>query len=171
LRNAVLRNADLRNAVLSGADLSGAVLSGADLSGADLRNAVLSGADLSGAVLSGADLSGADLDSFKHDLWAILLNAVPEIAALKEKIKTGQINGSVYEGSCACLVGTIANARGVRHTSLPGINPNAGRPAEGWFMQFKEGQTPENYQPLKMTLEWIEEFEGLISKITTPVQA
>ena len=164
LRRANLSGADLIGANLSGANLSGADLrranlSGADLSGADLIGANLSGADLSGANLSGADLSDANLSAIKNDIWEIILRTTTEISGLKKSILNGKINGSVYEGECACLVGTIAKVKGCSHHAIPGLTPNSSRPAEIWFLQFKEGQTPENYSPLKLTLDWIEEFE------------
>ena len=139
--------------------------SGVYLSGADLSGAYLSGADLSGADLSGANLSGADLSIIKNDIWEILLRTTTEISGLKKSILIGKINGSAYEGECACLVGTIAKVKGCSHHSIPGLTPNSSRPAERWFLQFKKGQTPENYSPLKVTLDWIEEFETLIAVI------
>jgi uncharacterized protein YjbI with pentapeptide repeats len=173
LRGADLSGADLSGAYLSGADLSGADLSDADLSGADLsgaylRGAYLSGAylsdaDLSGAYLSGADLSGAylsgaDLSGVKEDLYKILDSAPFEVEKLLQKMKGGKINGSVYEGECACLVGTIANIKQCSHRELPGIIPDSSRPAERWFLSFKEGATPEKSSKMKITVEWVEEW-------------
>jgi hypothetical protein len=43
----------------------------------------------------------------RADLWAILDAAPAEVAALREKVVAGEINGSTYEGACACLCGTI----------------------------------------------------------------
>ena len=123
----------------------------------------LGGANLRDANLGDANLGDADLGGFKHDIWAILLHAPHEIQGLVDSINAGKINGSVYEGECACLLGTIANVKGVRHTEIPGLVPDSRRPAEIWFLQFKKGQTPENYSPLKLTLDWIEEFRKLLS--------
>jgi uncharacterized protein YjbI with pentapeptide repeats len=177
LRDAVLSGADLRDAVLSGADLRGAdlrdaVLSGADLRdavlrGADLRDAVLSGADLRDAVLSGADLrdavlSGADLRSFRNDVWSVLTENRNEIAGLAAAIREGRIDGKVYDGACACLVGTIANVRGVSADTLP---QNASRPAEQWFLMINTGDKPGDDSgggfAAKKALEWIEEWAAL----------
>ncbi|WCP14520.1 hypothetical protein sphantq_02966 [Sphingobium sp. AntQ-1] len=178
LRGAVLRGADLRDANLSGADLSGADLrgavlrgadlrdanlSGADLSGADLRGAVLRGADLSGADLRGADLRDAVLRSFKADMWMTLAQNIAEIPALIQALNDGRVDGSQYAGDCACLVGTIANAKQVHYGSL---EHNSRNPAEQWFLMIREGDKPGDDTgggfAAGKALEWAEEFQRLI---------
>ena len=164
--------ANLSRANLSGADLSGANLSWANLSGADLSKANLSGADLSWANLSWADLSRANLSRanlsvIKHDIWAVLLNAPHEIKGLKQAIIDGKINGTAYEGECACLVGTIAKIQKCNYESVPGISPDQSRPAERFFMGIKTGDTPKNNPVSKLVLEWIEELEGKLAAVTT----
>jgi uncharacterized protein YjbI with pentapeptide repeats len=163
LSDADLRGAVLRGAVLSGADLRGAVLSGADLRGAVLRGAVLSGADLRGAVLRGADLRGAvlsdaDLEPIKADFYMVLLKAIPEIAGLRRALVTGTVDGSTYEGNCACLVGTIANERQITYNKLEGLTPNSDRPAERFFLAIREGDTPQTNQASSIAVDWIDEF-------------
>src|SRR5436190_19317923 len=88
--------------------MSGANLTSANLRSADLRSADLSGANLRSADLSGADLSGADLSPIKNDFFNVLLRGIPEIENLKRSIIEGKINGSAYEGDCACLNGTLS---------------------------------------------------------------
>ena len=151
---AVKSGADLSYAVLRGADLRGA-----DLSGADLRGADLSGADLSGADLSGADLSGAVLSAFKYDFWAILHAARHEIGGVLAALNEGRVDGSTYSGECSCLVGTIANVRGV---AVETLDKDANRPAEQWFLMIKKGDKPGDDSgggfAAQKAVEWAEEY-------------
>ena len=167
LFGANLSDADLSRANLSGANLSGANLSGANLSGANLYRADLSGASLYRASLyranlSGANLSDADLSKIKYDFFGRLLTQKNEAEALKQAIIGGKIDGSAYEGECCCFVGTIANAVKCNYTSLPILKPDASSPTERWFLGIKKGDTHDNSQISKITLEWIEEFQMLI---------
>ena len=164
LHGANLHSADLHGANLHGANLRGADLRSADLRGAYLRDANLHGAYLRGANLRGANLHSADLHEFKADVFDILLRAPNEVAALRAALVAGKVDGSVYEGECACLIGTIANARGVSHFDLgDGISPNSSRPAEQWFMQIHEGDTPETNRGSAEAVAWIDEFVGLLA--------
>jgi hypothetical protein len=176
LRGAVLRGAVLSDAVLSGADLRGAdlsyaVLRGAVLSDADLRGAVLSDADLRGAVLSYAVLRDADLREQKNDFWSILLRTPNEITGLRAALVEGRVDGSTYEGACACLVGTIANVRGAVYDTMKGIQPDSGRPAERWFTGIRRGDTPETNQVSAITVEWLDEFVALLSAVKGEAKA
>jgi hypothetical protein len=167
LRGANLGGADLRGANLGDADLRGANLRDADLRGANLRDANLRGADLRGANLGDADLRGANLRdanlrSFRTDLWDVLLRAQPEIPALRAALVAGRVNGSVYEGPCSCLVGTIATARGCRYDAVDGVKPDSGRPAEQWFMCIRMGDTPETSTVVAQTVAWIDELTALL---------
>ena len=168
LRCAYLRCADLRGADLSGAHLSDANLSDADLSDANLSDADLRGANLSGANLRGADLSGADLGAFKADFFDVLLRAPREIAGLRAALLAGRVDGSTYEGECACLVGTIAHVRGGQYDALGnGLKPDSNRPIEQWFMSIRKGDTPETNSVSRITVEWLDEFVGLLASATT----
>ena len=158
LSEADLNGADLRHAVLQDAVLQDADLSGADLSDAVLRHAVLRGAVLSGAALSGADLRGADLDQIRDDIFAVLSASPNEVQALRDSIAIGNIDGSVYEGDCACLVGTLAKARHCSYQAIPGLTPNSYRPAEKWFFNIRKGDTPETNQFSKIALCWIDDW-------------
>jgi hypothetical protein len=169
LRGADLSGADLRGADLSGAKLRGANLSEANLNGADLRwanlseanlsEANLSEANLSGANLSGANLREADLLSIREDLYMVLGVARAEAPDLLTALREGRVNGSVYEGQCACLIGTIANIRGESYDEL-GINlrPDSFRPAEAWFLAIGQGDTPATSPIVAITVGWIEEW-------------
>ena len=138
---------DRRNADLSGAYLSGAYLSGADLSGADL----------SGAYLSRADLSRAYLDPIKADLWSILDAAPAEVPLLRNALMTARVDGSTYRGPCACLVGTIAIARGVNYDEMDGIKPDSERPAERWFTAIDTTMS-HNHPIVALTIAWVDEW-------------
>ncbi|WP_230679866.1 pentapeptide repeat-containing protein [Pontibacter rufus] len=163
LRGANLRSADLSDANLSYANLRGANLRGANLRSADLSDANLSDANLSYANLRGANLRGADLSDIKNDFWDVLLRAQNEIEGLKAAVIEGRINGSTYQGDCACLVGTIANIRHREYHHLENLKPDSSRPIERFFLAIRKGDTPESNAASKIVLEWIKEFQGLIT--------
>ncbi|KDC23021.1 pentapeptide repeat protein [Bordetella bronchiseptica E014] len=158
LGGADLRGADLRGADLGGADLGGANLGGAYLRGADLGGANLGGADLGGADLGGANLGGADLTPIRDDMWAVLSATPAEVPALIAALKAGRVDGSTYQGECACLVGTLANAREVSYSSIESLEPDSSRPIERFFLSISRGDTPETNQFSKLALEWAEEW-------------
>ena len=150
---------------LEKATASGSNLSGSNLSGSDLRGSNLSCSDLSGSDLSNSDLSGSDLSKQKNDFWEVLLRATHEVSGLRAALVTGKVDGSTYEGACACLVGTIANVRGAtNYRELGnGLKPNSSRPAERWFLAIKRGDTPETSPISKITVEWLDEFVTLLN--------
>jgi uncharacterized protein YjbI with pentapeptide repeats len=174
LRDAYMAGADLCRAYLPDAYLSNANLTGADLSNANLRGADLYGADLSNADLYGADLGEADLrranlrhaknipDTYKRivrdDIWAILSSAPTEVEGLRQAIIDGKIDGTTYKGDCACLVGTIANIKGVDYTTLNLIKPDSNRPAEQWFLHIKKGDTPEANEFAGYALDCVDQW-------------
>ena len=146
LEEAAKAKADLRSANLGYANLGYANLGSADLRSADLGSANLRYANLGYADLRSADLGSADghrhpLWQFQADLWSILDRVPAEVAGLRQHIVDGLIDGSVYTGKCACLVGTIAV---VRHVSLEELDipRDGGRPAEQWFGPIREGDRP-----------------------------
>jgi uncharacterized protein YjbI with pentapeptide repeats len=152
-----LYGANLYGANLRGANLYGADLRGANLYGADLRGANLYGADLYGADLRGANLGGANLGEIKADFYAVLEKAPTEALGLLDALESGRINGSVYEGECACLVGTIANLRHEKYDKLSiDLQPSADRAAEKWFMAIGRGDTPANNPVSQVTVEWLQ---------------
>jgi len=159
LMDANLMGAYLAGAYLTGANLTGANLTGANLTGANLTGAYLAGANLTGANLTGANLTGASFRAFKADLWMTLTQNAHEVHALVSALREGRVDGSTYEGPCACLVGTIANARGVSHEDL---DHSATNPAERWFMMIRKGDTPDKETgggyAAKCALEWALEW-------------
>ena len=162
LAGANLADANLADANLTDANLAGANLTGANLTGAYLTDAKLAGADLVGADLAGAYLAGADLRAFKADMWLTLAQNKSEVPGLIRALKEGRVNGSQYEGNCACLVGTIANIKGIDYATL---DHNSGYPAERWFMMIREGDKPGDETgggfAASKAIEWAEEFARL----------
>ena len=82
-----------------------------------------------------------------------------EIPAFKKVLKAGRIDGSCYEGECACFCGTFAHIMKISYDTLPGIKADSGSPVEVWFAMIKKGMTPKNSEIAKLTMEWIEELE------------
>jgi hypothetical protein len=109
-------------------------------------------------VTAGVDLKDANLSESKSDFFSILRSAPYEVSGLYDALMQGRIEGSTYEGTCACLVGTIANLQLVDFGRIPGVIPDPNRPAERWFLAIWEGATPENSQVAQITSEWIEEW-------------
>ena len=159
--SAIGKRVSLRGSNLRGSDLSGSDLRNSDLSGSDLRDSDLSGSDLRNSDLSGSDLRNSnlrysDLTPIRDDFWAVLSSVPSEVAELRTKLMAGEINGSTYTGDCACLVGTIAKARNCKYDEIPGLSPNSSRPIEKFFTAITPGKTPENCQPAKLVLEWLD---------------
>ena len=159
LEYANLQNCDLRYANLKNADLKNS-----NLEYCNLKNCNLQNCNLKNCNLNISNLESANLTAIKKNFFKILSKAPKEIGGLKKALKDGKINGSTYEGSCCCLVGTIANVRGCDYANLEGIIPNNSRPAERWFLGIKVGDTPKNSKISKITLDWINEYETLIIK-------
>ena len=152
----------LQRGIAAGAYLADANLADANLTDANLTGANLAGANLTGAYLMGANLAGATERAFKADFWMTLTQNAHEVPALVAALRYGRVDGSTYEGACACLVGTIANARGVSHKDL---DHSANNPAERWFMMIRKGDTPDNETgggfAAKKALEWSLEWCAL----------
>jgi len=160
LSAANLRAANLSAANLSDANLRDADLSAADLSAADLSDANLSAANLSAADLSDANLRAADLTAIRDDFWSVLSAAPAEVEGLRASLIAGKIDGSSYEGECACLVGTLAKVRHCDYEAIPGLKPDSSRLSERWFTGLSPGDTPETSAVAKVTLEWIDDWLG-----------
>lgn len=110
------------------------------------------------ADLTCANLTGADLTEIKEDFLSILSSAHNEIPDLIKALKNGKVDGSTYKGECACLVGTIANARHMYYEELEGIEPDADRPAESFFTAIAKGDTPKTNPVSKIVLQWAEDY-------------
>jgi hypothetical protein len=177
LSGADFSGANLSGAYLSRANLSGANLAGANLLWADLFRANLSRADISGANLAGANLEDANLAGvkgltdeslrqIKADMWMTLARARHEVPALIAALESGRVEGSQYEGECACLVGTLANAVGADYrATFPDASVN--HPAERWFAMIHKGDKPGDDSAggfaATWALKWAKEFDALVN--------
>ena len=160
----------VEKAVKAKADLSYADLRSADLRSADLRSANLSSADLRSVNLSYADLSSADLRSAKNlpqwfinqcsrDMLFIFQSLPSELPFLREKLVKGEVDGTQYEGDCACLIGTLANADGgIKKVCeiIPYYDKGLHNFGEQWFWNIRLGDTPDNSFFVKHALELID---------------
>ena len=155
LRGADLYEANLCGANLCGADLRGADLRGADLRGADLYEANLYGANLYGADLCEADLRGADLaklpvdyiNQCSRDILFILGHLKSEVPGLRKALVEGRVDGSQYEGECACLIGTLGNVDGGVDKvceAIPFYEKGTHNMGEIFFLNIRKGDTPKN---------------------------
>jgi uncharacterized protein YjbI with pentapeptide repeats len=178
LAGADLAGADLRLSDLAGANFTGAILAGANFTGANLAFANLAGSNLAFANLAGSNLTEADLarsnltkadltranfrradlTAIRDDFFAVLSTARDEVAAVRAAVEAGKIDGELYVGDYACLIGTIANARGCSYDAMDDLPDNARRPAERWFLGLRPGDTPDRSQIAAITLEWIDEW-------------
>jgi hypothetical protein len=127
--------------------------------GLAVKAAVKARANLARANLARAYLADADLRSFKADMWITLAQNRAEVSGLIKALREGRVDGSQYEGECACLVGTIANVKG---TSYAALDYDSDNPAERWFMMIRKGDKPEDDSgggfAAQKALEWAEEF-------------
>ena len=158
LEGAYLKGANLEGAYLKGANLEGANLEGAYLKGANLEGANLEGAYLKGANLEGANLEGAYLEGAKNipqsyinlcsrDILFVLEHLKSEVPFLRDKLIKGEVNGTQYEGDCACLIGTLAKADGGMDkvcAAIPYDERGLENYGEQWFWNIRQGDTPEN---------------------------
>lgn len=111
------------------------------------------------AYLSGADLNGANLEPIKEDFFSRLDLAKDEVEGLYSLLQKGAVDGTAYEGDCACFVGSVAKIRGERYKSLStGLKPDLNSPTERWFLAIQKGHTPENSVIAKITSEWMREW-------------
>ncbi len=109
--------------------------------------------------MRGAYLSGAYLRSTKADFFMILAMGHAEVPHLIKALKDGRVDGSTYEGDCACLVGTLENG------GASGIPHQGSSPAEQWFVPIRKGTKPGDdseggFRSAK-ALEWALEYAAL----------
>ena len=169
-----LMNANLKLAILNNVDLSGANLTNTNLSFANLQGANLYYVDLQTANINGTifnncknldstniEDNGLSLSYIKLDFQNSIKILPNEIEGLKQALLDGRVDGSQYEGECACLVGTLANNMGLEN--YKDLQDKHNFPIksfslrERWFMGIKKDDKPENSPIVKITVQWIDE--------------
>ena len=154
LRSTNLRGTNLQGANLQGANLQGANLQGTNLQGTNLRGTDLRGTNLQGANLRGANLRGTDLKNLpqdfinqcSRDILFILGCLKSEVPALRKMLVEGKVDGTQYEGECACLLGSLANADGGMEkvcAAIPFYEKGTHNMGETFFLNIRKGDTPE----------------------------
>jgi len=98
---------------------------------------------------------------------------------LRAALVAGRVDGSVYTGECACLVGTLAQTHAghelasVAEAGLA-LQPDSTRPAEQWFMPIRKGDAPsdaedrsEGVYRATTALRWVDEWTASRTAIAT----
>ena len=154
---------NLAGAALRGPVLTDASFPGVDLGDARLRDAGLpetTRADLTGPYLWDRNITYAEIEAARQDLWAVLSLAVREAPAIRAALVEGRVDGGTYYGERACLIGTIANARGCDVYSLKSLGLAPNRPIEHFFMRIDRGDTPQTNPIAKLIVQWIDEWRA-----------
>jgi hypothetical protein len=114
------------------------------------------------AVEEKVNLVGASLNFVRNDFWDVLIRSRDEIPELRKHLVEGKVDGSVYEGECRCLVGTIANIKHCKYDEIEALKPDSTRPIERFFTGISTGDTPETNQISKIVVGWIDELQSLL---------
>jgi hypothetical protein len=155
---ATIKTLGSSQATIKTLDSSQATIKTLDSSQATIKTRDSSQATIKTLGSSQATIETWESANIRDDLWAVLCSYPSEILTLREALLAGLINGKVYEGDCACLVGTIAKTQGVHFKYLKSIKPNGNRPAELWFWNIKTGDTPSTNKFSALALKWIDEL-------------
>jgi hypothetical protein len=153
LVGANLRRANLCSVTAVYADFTGAKMTDANLNDGNFAGAEFRGANIFGADIYGANLWEADFREIWDDLYKILDLARKEVPAVLAALRSGKVWG---DSSSDDLAGTIAKARGCPIEFLKGIYPANSRPVSRWFRGIRMGDTPENSEIVRLTVEHIE---------------
>jgi len=155
LAGIMLRTADPTDVYLEDVNFAGTGLRNTQLTAARLASDLKS-AEFTNTVLRGSNLRTAELENIREDLWAVLSVASHEVSAIRAALVEGRIDGGTYYGECACLIGTIGNARGCDVYSLGSLRPAPDRPIEHLFMRLDRGDTPQTNPVAKLIVQWID---------------
>jgi hypothetical protein len=132
-----------------------------------LQDAVLRGADLRGAVLRGikGDLPQAYVNEASREMLFIFEHLKSELPYLREKLVAGEVDGTQYEGDCACLIGSLGQgtSEGVDQVceAIPYYEKGLHNISEQWFWNIREGDTPESSPFAKQALKLIDDVLAL----------
>ena len=110
-----------------------------------------------GSRFDGSSFSTLNFNNAKNDFFATLLYLPSEVAALKAALIEGRIDGSQYEGECACLKGTLERVAKKEEEEI-GWKHDVSAPAETFFLSISQGDTPENSRFSALAVQWIEEW-------------
>jgi hypothetical protein len=86
-----------------------------------------------------------------------------ELEFLRDALVAGKVDGSTYQGECACLAGTMAHAKGIfNYEGQPIKNgltfvADSSSPREKFFLAIRKGDTPKKNPFAKIALDWTEE--------------
>lgn len=117
----------------------------------------------------------AFLNEASREMLFIFEHLKPELPALREQLLAGQINGTQYEGECACLIGSLAKGVAIKDDpdtdtteamgdfinqvceSIPYYEKGLHNVSEQWFYQIREGDTPDNNEFAAHALKLIDQ--------------
>lgn len=124
------------------------------------------------------------LSEMRADVRAVLDEAPREVRHVLSALQEGRVDGTKYAGPCACLIGTIANARGCVVSQLGisyGMRGMGGgwRYAEVFFQMIRQHDTPENNLAARLAAAWVQEWldehevraEALVEVLAEPARA
>ena len=129
-----------------------------------LESAVLSGADLRNAIKKIEELPQQFVNICSRDMLFIFQHLKEELPFLREQLINGNVDGTQYEGKCACLIGTAANAKknGNRIETIckqiPYYDKGTHNMGETWFLSIHVGDTPKSSIFAKHAVDLIDEI-------------
>lgn len=110
-------------------------------------------------------MNKAQREEARADIRKIFSLAPDEVVGVRDALIAGKIDGSVYDGGCCCLVGTIAKLRGItvirqacNYPLEKAIRADYKRPAERFFAHINADDTPKDNGYSKLALQWVDEW-------------
>jgi len=165
VRGDVVIDGAVRGDVRIDGDVGGDVTIRGDVSGdVAIAGDVTIGRGVSGDVAIAGDVGGAVWVSRDETIVAaaradhdrILGEArANEIRALRRALVEGRVDGSRYDGECACLVGTLEAVRGHGENSV--VRRDGGSPAERWYLSIHRVPAAR-HSMAAAAVEWIDDY-------------